>query len=680
MLRCIAVRGGSAALLLSCVALFASPTAPLSHAETDASVAIACEALFDAIDGDPTDVATIFDKAKACTSNTLGAAEVANLADALGDQDDTLEPSDFSAIDRDANQILNGGGEHHGAILLFQFVDNDGIAYFDAEFGVDTVVFDDGGGLSEDSDANPETCTALDDLDCGTAVLSDGDGIVVGRVQDNQAGDPGDSVDVEMFQEDDTAQESIQTIQIVGQVDEIMLEVLKNPILATSNAAEFDDCRESSDWSTSAQLSDPNRTFLKATVVDAQARELTRMIVEYQVDAPNIADFDSTAGEAASEPQALTPTTLDLGGIGIGSLLVVCGGTTTGLATLTATEALTNVDADAIVQVTAAPADIQLNATPAASIDCDGVDAATIIATVTDSNGNAVADGTLVNFAVTSVGTVDPVNAVTANGVALTTFRGFSATSVGVPVLATAGNAQDSILMQCIAAGADTDGDGMPNAYESAHACLSATTPDGSLDPDNDDLSSHTEFLQSLDPCDADTDDDTRSDAADNCPLVPNTAQTNTDVSVNPPGDVAGDACDTNDDNDGCTDLKETAGNPALGGDRDPLAPWDFFDVPAPAGPAVGQNGGLILTQASVRNRVITLQDVGVVLAYVGRSSASPDYAQDANSDGYADGVQMDRTPSTNVTKPWRSGAPNGAVSLQDVGVVLAQVGHRCTP
>jgi hypothetical protein len=122
-----------------------------------------------------------------------------------------------------------------------------------------------------------------------------------------------------------------------------MLEVLKNPILATSNAAEFDDCRESSDWSTSAQLSDPNRTFLKATVVDAQARELTRMIVEYQVDAPNIADFDSTAGEAASEPQALTPTTLDLGGIGIGSLLVVCGGTTTGLATLTATEALTNV-------------------------------------------------------------------------------------------------------------------------------------------------------------------------------------------------------------------------------------------------------------------------------------------------------------------------------------------------
>jgi hypothetical protein len=131
-------------------------------------------------------------------------------------------------------------------------------------------------------------------------------------------------------------------------------------------------------------------------------------------------------------------------------------------------------------------------------------------------------------------------------------------------------------------------------------------------------------------------------------------------------------------DGDGCTDADEMGVDPAQGGDRDPLSPWDFFDVPSPAGPATGADGRLILMPSSARDGAITLGDVGVVLSYVGRRSTNPAYGQDNDGNGQADGQQLDRTVSADASKPWRSGPPNGAVNLQDVGVVLAQVGDSC--
>jgi hypothetical protein len=118
--------------------------------------------------------------------------------------------------------------------------------------------------------------------------------------------------------------------------------------------------------------------------------------------------------------------------------------------------------------------------------------------------------------------------------------------------------------------------------------------------------------------------------------------------------------------------------NPQLGGSRDPYSPHDFYDVPAPAGPAIGADGKLILPASAARNKAISLQDVGVVLAYVGRTSSNSAYTQDNNNDAISDGPQLDRTPSTVPGELWHSGPPNGAISLQDVGVALAQVGHSC--
>jgi hypothetical protein len=132
-------------------------------------------------------------------------------------------------------------------------------------------------------------------------------------------------------------------------------------------------------------------------------------------------------------------------------------------------------------------------------------------------------------------------------------------------------------------------------------------------------------------------------------------------------------------DGDGCADGEEVLFPVALGGDRDALSPWDFFDVPAPAGPATGADGRPNLTLASVRNKAVGLQDVGVVLSQVGRISSNPAYTQDNNADGIQDGQQMDRTLSSTPGKPWRSGAPNGSISLQDVAIALHQVGYNCS-
>jgi hypothetical protein len=130
------------------------------------------------------------------------------------------------------------------------------------------------------------------------------------------------------------------------------------------------------------------------------------------------------------------------------------------------------------------------------------------------------------------------------------------------------------------------------------------------------------------------------------------------------------DTVDLNDDNDlRCTDPEELGDVLAQGGQRNPRNPWDFADVPAPALPAAG-----------VRNGAVSLTDVGAALEWVGRTfgngidAEGHNYLFDTNGNSIIDGREYDRTPNGQI-----SGPPNGAVSLSDVGVILAQVGDSCT-
>ncbi len=124
-------------------------------------------------------------------------------------------------------------------------------------------------------------------------------------------------------------------------------------------------------------------------------------------------------------------------------------------------------------------------------------------------------------------------------------------------------------------------------------------------------------------------------------------------------------------DGDGCPDSKEQGSDPGSGGDRNPLDGWDFYDVPAPAlrlNPFGTRDGGIGVTT-----------DVVALLAYSGLAAGHPDYDGDYDADGVADGLQYDRSPSADWSRPWQSGPPDGGIGVTtDVVAMLAQAGHSC--
>jgi hypothetical protein len=114
--------------------------------------------------------------------------------------------------------------------------------------------------------------------------------------------------------------------------------------------------------------------------------------------------------------------------------------------------------------------------------------------------------------------------------------------------------------------------------------------------------------------------------------------------------DAAGDPCTGDDDADGCTDTQELAANAELGGLRDPLNPWDFFDTDG--------------------NKQIDLfYDIfGVAYAY-GTHTGEPGYS-----------TALDRSAQPPGAFVWEMGPPNGTIDLfTDIFGVAYQYGHHCT-
>lgn len=102
----------------------------------------------------------------------------------------------------------------------------------------------------------------------------------------------------------------------------------------------------------------------------------------------------------------------------------------------------------------------------------------------------------------------------------------------------------------------------------------------------------------------------------DNCPTTRNPWQENNDARVAWPwikdgvsaegATTGGDACDPDDENDGCPDVNENGTDPLKGGQRDSLSPWDFFYVPTPA---------ITSAQAGARNKAVPLADVLAIIS-----------------------------------------------------------------
>jgi subtilisin family serine protease len=128
-------------------------------------------------------------------------------------------------------------------------------------------------------------------------------------------------------------------------------------------------------------------------------------------------------------------------------------------------------------------------------------------------------------------------------------------------------------------------------------------------------------------------------------------------------------------DGDGCSDVQELAMS------FNPNAWYDFYDVPVPARPDPTPNGA--------KDRLVDIRDVLAVLFYAfseptgacgdNPNASGADYDCDKDSDGIADGVDYDRTPSVEPNPPWDAGPPDGVVDIRDVLAVLIQFGLDCS-
>ena len=168
----------------------------------------------------------------------------------------------------------------------------------------------------------------------------------------------------------------------------------------------------------------------------------------------------------------------------------------------------------------------------------------------------------------------------------------------------------------------DLDNDGVVDGFERWY--FGSTSPGAKDDFDSDGLSLLGEYLAGLDPTDADTDDNTTLDGEEDP------------------------------DADGCTNAQEAGQNEKFGGLRNPINPWDFYDV-AIGGGVPGQDGVIDLP-----NDIL-----GVIQHF--SPQGQPPYD-----------VQFDRGPSTGPNS-WNMTAPDGVIDLPNdlLGVIL-QFNHKC--
>ena len=104
-------------------------------------------------------------------------------------------------------------------------------------------------------------------------------------------------------------------------------------------------------------------------------------------------------------------------------------------------------------------------------------------------------------------------------------------------------------------------------------------------------------------------------------------------------------------DGDGCLNGREVGPNEFLGGQRDPLNPYDFYDVAGPGGP----------------DQFIDLPNdiLGVILHFA--PGGAPPYD-----------VTFDRGPNDGLNL-WNTTAPDGVIDLpNDVLGVIGSFNHSC--
>lgn len=120
-------------------------------------------------------------------------------------------------------------------------------------------------------------------------------------------------------------------------------------------------------------------------------------------------------------------------------------------------------------------------------------------------------------------------------------------------------------------------------------------------------------------------------------------------------------------DADGCADGEEVGPNKSLGGQRDPLNYYDFYDI---------TNITMVI---GANDRVVSVFDLQMVLLWGGAYEGGPpnsngkDYDDDGNGNAIPDGQEIDYAGATGFAT-----GPDGAISVFDLQQVLNEGGDSC--
>jgi hypothetical protein len=246
---------------------------------------------------------------------------------------------------------------------------------------------------------------------------------------------------------------------VVGEPHDVELTVLENTIQTGLDAAACP--MEDTAKGFADALGLPEKTVVLARALDREGTQVTGAFIDWKTD-------DRHSGITAD---VLTPT-LDLGDLGVGTANVLCGTDETGTVTVTGRtipltarldgslcyesaecpfelDPMAEVDRKSVrFTVVGPPADLRITAEPAGLV-CDGTAGSTVSAIVIDAEGSPVANGNEVHFDVKVLGIATPIVAKTIDGIATSTVTPLSGVLRGVPVVVTAGDVQESVLIRC---------------------------------------------------------------------------------------------------------------------------------------------------------------------------------------------------------------------------------------
>jgi hypothetical protein len=396
-----------------------------------------------------------------------------------------FKPDDFAGIDLDANQMH----QQDGQLFILAFVSDDEPVTFTTSKGMfDSTALWGDEGWQWVCDTQDEDCD-------GNGVR--GDGVVVAWLWPCESGNPAGGTCTERSKPGPGTVTVTQggrkmtlDFTVVGEPDDLQLVAVEDTI---QTGLDPDACPQETTVAGFAQaLGLPEKTVIFARAFDSEGTPVTGAFIGWETD-------DQHKGIMAEN---VTPT-IDLGDLGVGTASVLCGTDETGTVTVTGrTMPLTarldgslcydsadcSFKLDPMAEphhksvkftVVGPPARLKVTAEPA-GLACNGATGSTVSATVIDAEGSPVANGNEVHFDVRVSGVATPVVAKTVDGIAVSTVVPLSGVVQGVPVVVTAGDVQESVLIRCEETSSPAPS---PSSLPSPPPALSATPAEFILPP-----------------------------------------------------------------------------------------------------------------------------------------------------------------------------------------------------